>query len=82
MRLNYSPNNKIVNKTKLEAFADNKSNVVEMIISVFDSVKKRRKGENACYQHFLIFPPCLLPIPKYISVFNPLPDDKFYTLPN
>ena len=28
------------------------------------------KGENAGYQHFLLFPQCFLPIPKLPSVFN------------
>ena len=29
-----------------------------------------RKGENAGYQHFLLFPQCFLPIPKQISIFE------------
>ena len=31
------------------------------------------KGKNAGYQHFLLVPQCLLPIPRKISVVNPLP---------
>ena len=29
-----------------------------MIISIFDSVENVGKGENAGYQHFLLFPQC------------------------
>ena len=43
--------------TKLKAFADNKINVAQMMISVCDRVENTvGKGENACYQHFLLFP--------------------------
>ena len=50
------PNNKILNKTKSKAFADNKINVAQMMISVFDKVENIvGKGENAGYQHFLLF---------------------------
>ena len=45
--------------TKLKAFADDKVNVAQMMISVFDRVENNvRKGENAGYQHFLLFPQC------------------------
>ena len=30
------------------------------------------KGENACNQHFLLFPQCFLPFPAQISLFNSL----------
>ena len=30
------------------------------------------KGENACYQHFLLFPQCFLPFPRQISNFQSL----------
>ena len=53
------PNNKILDKTKSKAFADNKINVAQMMISVFDKVENIvGKGENAGYQHFLLFPQC------------------------
>ena len=43
--------------TKLKACADDKLNVAEMTVSVFDSVENTvGKGENAGYQHFLLFP--------------------------
>ena len=43
--------------TKLQAFADNKINVDKLIISLFDRVENAEgKGDNAGYQHFLLFP--------------------------
>ena len=43
--------------TKLKEFADNKINIAKMMISLFDRVKNTAgKGENAGYQHFLLFP--------------------------
>ena len=48
---------KILALTKLKALADDKFNVAKMIISVFDRMKNiMGKGENAGYQHFLLFP--------------------------
>ena len=45
--------------TKLKAFADDKSNVAKMASSLFDRVENTvEKGENAGYQHFLLFPKC------------------------
>ena len=42
---------------KLKEFADDKSNVAKMIISVFDGIEIIvGNGENAGYQHFLPFP--------------------------
>ena len=38
-------------------FADDKINVAKMI-SAFDRVENVGKGENASYQHFLLFPHC------------------------
>ena len=52
-------NNKILDWPKLKAFADDKMNVAEMMISVSDGVENIvEKGENAGYQHFLLFPQC------------------------
>ena len=49
--------NKILDVTKLKAFADNKINVAQMLISVFDMIENIvGKGENTGYQHFLLFP--------------------------
>ena len=45
--------------TKLKAFAEDKFSVAKMMISVRDRVENTvRKGENAGYQHFLLFPQC------------------------
>ena len=44
---------------KLKAFADDKIIDAQMMISVFDRVEIIvGKGENAGYQHFLLFPQC------------------------
>ena len=53
------PNDKIVDVTKLKTFADNKSNITYKTISLYDRVENTvGKGENAGYQHFLLFPQC------------------------
>ena len=58
---NSLPNDKILDVTKLKAFADGKKNIAQMMISVSDSVENIvGKGENAGYQHFLLFPQCFL----------------------
>ena len=54
------PNDKILKVTKLKALADNKLNVDKMTSSRFHRVENSvGKGENAGYQHFLLFPKCL-----------------------
>ena len=56
---NSLPNNKILDVTKLKAFADDKINIAQVKISIFDKVENIvGKGENAGYQHFLLFPQC------------------------
>ena len=56
---NSLPNDKLLAKTKLKAFSDNKFKVDEIMISVFDSPESIvGKGENAGYQHFLLSPQC------------------------
>ena len=51
--LNPFPHNKILDLTKLKAFADDKLNVTKMIISVFDRVENIvGKGEIACTSYF------------------------------
>ena len=53
---NYLRNDKILDETKLKAFADDKTNVAQMMIPVFDRVENIvEKGENAGCQHFLLF---------------------------
>ena len=47
------------NWTELKVFADDKSHVGKMIVSLYDGVENNvRKGENAGNQHFLLFPLC------------------------
>ena len=51
--INTLPNDKILDVTKLKAFADDRINVVQMIITVFVRLENiLGKGENAGYQHF------------------------------
>ena len=53
------PNDKILYVIKFKAFADDKINLAQMMISVFDRVENIvGKGENAGNQHFLLFPHC------------------------
>ena len=53
------PNNKILNWSKLKAFADDTLKVAKMMISLNDRVENTvGKGENAGYQHFLLFQQC------------------------
>ena len=57
--INSLPNNKILDVTKLKAFADDKINAAQMMISVCDRVESIvGKGENSGYQHFLLFSQC------------------------
>ena len=51
------PNDKILDMTNLKAFGEYKFSVAKMKISFFDRVENTvGKGENAGYQHFLLFP--------------------------
>ena len=53
------PNNKILDWSKLEAFADHKICVSEKSKFVLGRLENIvGKGENAGYQHFLLFPQC------------------------
>ena len=57
---------KFLEKSKLKAFADNKLNIAKTKISPFDREENNvGKGENASYQHILLFPQC---IPKPSSL--------------
>ena len=53
-----------------EAFADIKINVVEKLKLVFRRVENMGKGENAGYQHFLLFPQCFqkLSFPEVLKI--------------
>ena len=58
---NSLPNDKILDWSKLKAFADNNLYIALMMIYVFDRVENIvEKGKNAGYQHFLLFPQCFL----------------------
>ena len=53
------PNDRILDWSKLKAFAADKIKLAKMMIFVLDRVENNvRKGENAGYQHFLLFPQC------------------------
>ena len=57
--LNSLPHNKILDRSKLKAFADDKLNATEKLKFVLGRVENIvGKGENAGYQHFLLFPQC------------------------
>ena len=59
VRLNPFPHNKILDQTKLKAFADDKLDITKMIISVFDRVENIvGKGEIACTSNFSFYPQC------------------------
>ena len=50
---------KVSDWSKLKGFADNKINVSETLKFVLQRVENIvGKGENAGYQHFLLFPQC------------------------
>ena len=50
---------KILDLSKLKAFAEDKINLTKMMIYVFDGIENiAGKRENAGYQHFLLFPQC------------------------
>ena len=58
---NSLPNDKSFDVTNLKAFADDKFIVAKMTISLFYRIENTvGKGENAGYQHFLLFPQCFL----------------------
>ena len=55
----FLPNDKILDRSKLKAFADDKLNVNEKLNFGLGKVENIvGKGENAGYQHFLLFPQC------------------------
>ena len=57
MQLNSLPNDKFLDWSKLKAFADNNINVTKKLKFVLERVENIvGKGENAGYQHFLLFP--------------------------
>ena len=53
------PDDKILHKSKLKAFADDKLKLIQMAKFVLDKTENIvGKEENAGYQHFLHFPHC------------------------
>ena len=53
-----APEDKILAMSKLKAFAADNFNVAQMMHFFFDRIENFvKKGENADYQHFLLFPP-------------------------
>ena len=58
-KINSLPNDKFLDWSKLKGFADEKINVAEKLKFVLQRVENIvGKGENAGYQHFLLFPQC------------------------
>ena len=54
---NSLPNHKYLDLSKLKAFADDKTNLTQKRKFVVGRVENiAAKGENAGYQHFLLFP--------------------------
>ena len=52
-------NDMILHKSKMKDFADDKMNVTQKLNFVLGRVENIvGKGENAGYQHFLLFPQC------------------------
>ena len=52
-------NKKTLAWSKLKAFAEDKIDIVKMMITLLSRVENTvGKGENADYQHFLLFPQC------------------------
>ena len=59
--VNSKPNDKVLRLLKLKADAGDKINFGNMVISLVDRIENiLGKGENASYQHFLLFPQCFL----------------------
>ena len=57
--INSLPNDKFSDWSKLKGFADDKINVTEKLKFVLGKIENIvGKGENAGYQHFLLFPRC------------------------
>ena len=64
-RVNPFPNNKFWTLSKLKEFADNNFEFDENGRKFFNRVENAvGKGENACYEQFLLFPPCF---PKTVT---------------
>ena len=59
LHFNSLPNDKIINRSRFKAFADDNLNMAKMTKFFFDRVENiAGKGENAGHQPFLPFPQC------------------------
>ena len=57
--VNFLPNDKTLDWSNLKAFADDNLNMTQKLNFVVGRVENIvGKGENAGYQHFLLFPQC------------------------
>ena len=66
---NSLPNDRILDWSKLKAFADDTSNLIEKLKFVLGKVENIvGKGENAGHQHFLLFPKCFQKHPSLRSL--------------
>ena len=54
----FLPNDEILDLSKFKKFADDNLNVAKMAKFVYGRIENTGKGENAGYQHFLLFPQC------------------------
>ena len=69
--VNSLPDKKISDWFKLKAFADDKLNMIRLLKLLIQRAETIvGKGENADYQHNLLFPQCFLSFCKQISVFS------------
>ena len=62
LKLNSLPNDKMLDQSKMKAFAVNKIKLTQKSKLDLGWVKKKNivgNGENAGYQHFLLYPQCL-----------------------
>ena len=62
------PDDKILALSKLKAFADDNFDADQMAQFFFDRLENMmEKGENAGYQHFLLFPSCFQKFLFYVD---------------
>ena len=69
MKSELLPNNKFLDWSRLEAFADDKLNVTQKTKFLLGLVENAGKGENAGYQHYLLAPLCFRK-PSFLGSFK------------
>ena len=70
LTFNSLPSGIILDVTNMRAFAQDKLNIGKMTISLYDGVENTvGKGQNAGYQHFLLFPQCF-PKPSSLGLLK------------